>query len=130
MTICSNFCREGGGRSLEVEQTTRSYNDISYQSIYEEGYLDVIAPIEFGGNHAVFFAVIKRILLSKRFKLLVKGYIVVNMNYELALSAAYPTPLLQENAANTYTAHNAEIIQLVWIGIYFAGESIDVLLVR
>ena len=39
----------------EIEKKTRIYGDISYESNYEEGYLDIITPKEFEGKLPVIF---------------------------------------------------------------------------
>ena len=52
-----------------------------------------------------------------------EGYIVVNLNYELAPQATYPTPLNQLKEAYNFIAHNAGEYDIDMDYVYFAGDS-------
>ena len=52
-----------------------------------------------------------------------KDTIVVNMNYELAPGAKYPTPLHQLNEAYTFIAREVEEYGIDMDHVYFAGDS-------
>ena len=52
-----------------------------------------------------------------------QGYIVANMNYELAPESKYPTPLLQLNKLYSFLEDNAEEYSLDMTNIFFAGDS-------
>ncbi|WP_313894021.1 alpha/beta hydrolase [Psychrobacillus sp.] len=115
----------------EIERMTKVYTDISYESNYKEGYLDIITPKEFEGELPVIFWVHggaflggdKADVTEYAVQISSKGYIVVNMNYELAPGATYPTPLHQVNEVYTFIKSEAKNYGIDMEQIYFAGDS-------
>ena len=115
----------------EIEKVTHTYENISYESNYKEGYLDIITPKEFEGELPVIFWVHggaflggdKADITEYAVQIANEGYIVVNMNYELAPGAKYPTPLHQLNEAYTFIAREAEEYGIDMDHVYFAGDS-------
>lgn len=115
----------------EIEKNTRSFQDLSYESAYQEGYLDIITPKEFEGKLPVIFWVHggaflggdKADITEYAVQIANEGYIVVNMNYELAPSVKYPTPLRQLNEAYTFIAQEADTYGIDMNRVYFAGDS-------
>lgn len=115
----------------EIENMTKNYENLSYESTYKKGYLDIITPKEFTGELPVIFWVHggaflggdKADITEYAVQIASKGYIVVNMNYELAPGAKYPTPLHQLNEAYTFIAQEAESYGIDMDRVYFAGDS-------
>lgn len=115
----------------EIEKNTSIYEDISYESTYEEGYLDIITPKEVTGQLPVIFWVHggaflggdKADITEYAVQIANEGYIVVNLNYELAPNAKYPTPLLQVSEAYQFVEREAEQYGIDMDHIYFAGDS-------
>lgn len=115
----------------EIEQGTRTYQDVSYQSVYQDGDLDIITPKEFEGKLPVIFWVHggaflggdKADITEYAVQIANEGYIVVNLNYELAPSAKYPTPLLQVSEAYSFIMQEAATYGMNMDRVYFAGDS-------
>lgn len=115
----------------EIEKQIHMENDLSYDSAYKEGNLDIIAPKEFSGKLPVIFWVHggaflggdKSDITEYAVQIASKGFIVVNINYELAPSATYPTPLYQINEAYRFIEKNAEKYGMDMNRLYFAGDS-------
>ncbi len=115
----------------EIEQNTNSYKDISYESAYKKGYLDIITPKDISTNLPVIFWIHggafsggdKADITEYAVQIANEGYVVVNMNYELAPSANYPTPLYQINEAYMFILRHAEDFNIDMNHIYFAGDS-------
>lgn len=115
----------------EIEKLVHMENDLSYDSAHQEGNLDIIAPKEFSGKLPVIFWVHggaflggdKSDITEYAVQVASKGFIVVNMNYELAPSAIYPTPLYQVEEAYQFIEKNAEAYGIDMDRLYFAGDS-------
>ena len=115
----------------EIEKLVHVENDLSYDSAHQEGNLDIIAPKEFSGKLPVIFWVHggaflggdKSDITEYAVQVASKGFIVVNMNYELAPSAIYPTPLYQVEEAYQFIEKNAEAYGIDMDRLYFAGDS-------
>ena len=115
----------------EIEKMTHTYENLSYESDNKEGYLDIITPKEFEGQLPVIFWVHggaflggdKADITEYAVQIASEGYIVVNMNYELAPGAKYPTPLHQMDEAYTFIAREAEKYGIDMDRVYFAGDS-------
>ena len=50
----------------EIQQMTRSYNNISYKTIFRVGYSDIIAPKEFSDKLPMIFWGARRSILGRR----------------------------------------------------------------
>ena len=115
----------------EIEKLVHMEKDLSYDSAHQEGNLDIIAPKEFSGKLPVIFWVHggaflggdKSDITEYAVQVASKGFIVVNMNYELAPSAIYPTPLYQVEEAYQFIEKNAEAYGIDMDRLYFAGDS-------
>ena len=115
----------------EIEKLVHVENDLSYDSAHQEGNLDIIAPKEFSGKLPVIFWVHggaflggdKSDITEYAVQVASKGFIVVNMNYELAPSAIYPTPLYQVEEAYQFIEKNAQAYGIDMDRLYFAGDS-------
>lgn len=106
-------------------------NDLDYHSAYRKGTLDIITPRQatqklpviiwvHGGG---FVGGDKRDITGYAVELAAQGYAVVNMNYQLAPEAKYPTPLLQLEEAYNYIKQNADQLQFDMNNVFFAGDS-------
>lgn len=115
----------------EIEAQVQIKCDLSYDSAYKKGNLDIIAPKKFSGKLPVIFWVHggaflggdKSDITEYAVQVASKGYIVVNMNYELAPGAKYPTPLHQVNEAYQFIGKQAEAYRMDMDRLYFAGDS-------
>lgn len=115
----------------EIEKLVHVENDLSYDSAHQEGNLDIVAPKEFSGKLPVIFWVHggaflggdKSDITEYAVQVASKGFIVVNMNYELAPSAIYPTPLYQVEEAYQFIEKNAQAYGIDMDRLYFAGDS-------
>lgn len=115
----------------EIEKLVHVENDLSYDSAHQEGNLDIVAPKEFSGKLPVifwvhggaFFGGDKSDITEYAVQVASKGFIVVNMNYELAPSAIYPTPLYQVEEAYQFIEKNAQAYGIDMDRLYFAGDS-------
>lgn len=115
----------------EIEKMVYIEKDISYKSQYKEGHLDIIKPMEFEGYLPVIFWVHggaflggdKSDITEYAVQIASKGYIVVNINYELAPSSKYPNPLYQVKEAYQFIEQNAEDYGIDMNRLYFAGDS-------
>lgn len=115
----------------EIEKMVQIETDISYNSQFKEGYLDIIKPKIFEGSLPVIFWVHggaflggdKSDITEYAVQIANKGYIVVNMNYDLAPSSKYPTPLYQVKEAYQFIEKNAEKYGIDMNRLYFAGDS-------
>nr|WP_238942741.1 alpha/beta hydrolase [Planococcus beigongshangi] len=115
----------------EIEAQVQIERDLSYGSAYKKGTLDIIAPKNFIGRLPVIFWVHggaflggdKSDITEYAVQVASKGYIVVNMNYQLAPGAKYPTPLHQMNEAYRFIEKQAEVYSMDMDRLYFAGDS-------
>lgn len=115
----------------EIERLVHIENDLSYNSNYNEGKLDIIKPKEFEGYLPVIFWVHggaflggdKSDITEYAVQIASKGYIIVNINYDLAPSSKYPTPLYQVKEAYQFIEKNAEEHGIDMNRVYFAGDS-------
>lgn len=115
----------------EIERLVHIENDYAYNSNYNEGKLDIIKPKEFEGYLPVIFWVHggaflggdKSDITEYAVQIASKGYIVVNINYDLAPSSQYPTPLYQVKEAYQFIEKNAEEYGIDMNRLYFAGDS-------
>lgn len=115
----------------EIEKMVQVETNISYQSQYKEGYLDIIKPKTFEGNLPVIFWVHggafiggdKSDITEYAVQIASNGYIVVNMNYDLAPSSKYPTPLYQVKEAYQFIEKHAEEYGIDMNRLYLAGDS-------
>jgi len=115
----------------EIEKMVHIEKDISYDSRFKEGYFDLIKPKVFEGSLPVIFWVHggaflggdKADVTEYAVQIASKGYIVVNINYELAPSSTYPNPLIQVREAYQFIEKSAKDYNIDINRIYFAGDS-------
>lgn len=115
----------------EIEAQVQIERDLSYGSAYKKGTLDIIAPKNFIGRLPVIFWVHggaflggdKSDITEYAVQVASKGYIVANMNYQLAPGAKYPAPLHQMNEAYQFIEKRAEVYSMDMDRLYFAGDS-------
>ncbi|TJZ99932.1 alpha/beta hydrolase [Bacillus thuringiensis] len=110
---------------------TKIVKDISYNSKFPNGNLDIIYPkndmekrsIIFWMHGGGFVGGDKADITGYAVELAAHGYIVVNINYALAPKNKYPTPVLQLGEAYKYIQENAKKYNLNLDRVYFAGDS-------
>jgi len=115
----------------EIERLVNIENDIPYNSKYKEGKLDIINPKNFEGYLPVIFWVHggaflggdKSDITEYAVQIASKGYIVVNINYDLAPSSKYPTPLYQLKEAYQFIESISKEHGIDMNRVYFAGDS-------
>lgn len=115
----------------EIKAKVRVIPDLSYGSAYKKGTLDIIAPKEFSGklplilwvHGGAFLGGDKSDVTEYAVQVAEKGYIVVNMNYELAPGAKYPAPLHQVAEAYRFIEEQAETYGMDLDRLYLAGDS-------
>ena len=105
--------------------------DILYDSAFKSNTLDIISPtnaqeklpVIIWVHGGAFVAGDKSDITEYAVQIAAQGYHVVNMNYELAPSAKYPTPLLQLQEVFTFVQKNAEQCGFDMNNVFFAGDS-------
>ncbi|WP_339174530.1 alpha/beta hydrolase [Solibacillus sp. FSL R5-0691] len=115
----------------EIERSVQIENDLSYNSNYNSGKLDIIKPKEYEGYLPVIFWVHggaflggdKSDITEYAVQIASKGYIVININYGLAPNSKYPTPLYQVKEAFQFIDKNAKKYGIDMNRLYFAGDS-------
>ena len=104
--------------------------DVSYESAFDNGVLDVFAakgdkPLPlivyahggyYVGDDKADFSYYCQTLASR-------GYVVANMNYQLAPEGKYPTQMLQVNEAIRFLLSHAEEYRIDTQKIFIAGDS-------
>lgn len=115
----------------EIEKNTVQFNDLDYSSKYKDGTLDIVVPRQTTKSTPVilwvhggaFVGGDKKDVTEYAVQLADKGYAVVNMNYELAPSAQYPTPLKQMDEVYQFMQKQAKTYNLDMNKLYIAGDS-------
>lgn len=117
--------------SLIVENTKFLAEDLSYNSDYENGTMDIIAPQNITGKQPVLVyihggyyvggdkksgEVYCRIIANA-------GYVVANINYMLAPKAKYPVQAKQANEAINFLQQNADKYNIDPNQIFIGGDS-------
>ena len=113
-----------------VEQVDIKRN-VSYDSQYKKGKMDIISPknqIEdlpviiwvHGGG---FVGGDKSDIEEYAVQIAHEGYVVVNINYALAPEAKYPTPVLQLGEVYQFLLNNQKEYQIDMTNLFLAGDS-------
>lgn len=115
----------------EILDNVMIYRDISYNSKYDNGFMDIILkkeskeklPVIFWVHGGGFVGGDKSDITEYGVQIAEKGYGVININYGLAPKSKYPIPLLQIIEAYKYIYINSHKYNLDMEKIYFAGDS-------
>lgn len=115
----------------DIKALTVQYENIVYASEFVANELDVISPkatdeplpVIIWVHGGAFAAGDKSDITEYAVQIAAKGYHIVNINYELAPKAKYPTPLLQLNDAYTWVIANAAQYHFDTTKVLFAGDS-------
>lgn len=114
-----------------MDNTKFLAQDLSYNSAYENGTMDIIAPKNVTGNQPVLVyihggyyvggdkksgEVYCRIIANA-------GYVVANINYMLAPKAKYPVQAKQANEAIAFLRQNADTYNIDPDQIFIGGDS-------
>lgn len=105
--------------------------DITYPSLYKNNKLDIIypknqntpLPVIFWVHGGAFVAGDKSDVTNYMIMLANEGFIIVNINYELAPSAKYPNQIIQIGEAYTYIENSNDYPFINKDIIYFGGDS-------
>lgn len=115
----------------QIKRKTTQYDNIDYESQYEDGQLDIVVPNKTSDSlptvlwihGGAYVGGDKKDITEYAVQLAEKGYAVVNMNYELATTAKYPTPLKQMDEVYAFILKNAEKYHLNPDQLFIAGDS-------
>lgn len=104
--------------------------DISYNSVFDNGVLDIYAakgnsprPLIVYAHGGYYVGDDKRDFAYYCQTLASKGYVVANMNYQLAPEGRYPTQMLQVNEAIGFLLSHAEDYRIDTQKIFIGGDS-------
>lgn len=114
-----------------LEKTDYLAKDISYDSAYKNGYMDIIAPKDVQGKQPVLVYIHGGYYVGGDKKsaepycriIAAEGFIVANINYALAPQAKYPIQAKQVNEALKFLSENAEKYHIDDKQIFIAGDS-------
>lgn len=114
-----------------IQRQTLQHENLVYESSFSENRLDVISPkdrneplpVILWVHGGAFVAGDKSDITEYAVQLAANGYHVVNMNYALAPSKRYPSPLLQMNDAYAWILKNDKTYNFDTSTILFAGDS-------
>lgn len=116
----------------ETKENVLIIRDIKYPSKHKNNTLDIIYPkdidqkkypVIYWVHGGAFVAGDKTDVQSYMIMLANNGFVVVNINYELAPSAKYPTPLIQLGEAYQYINNSSNYSFIDKDIIYFGGDS-------
>ncbi len=104
--------------------------DVSYESAFDNGVLDVFAakgdkplPLIVYAHGGYYVGDDKADFSYYCQTLAGKGYVVANMNYQLAPEGRYPTQMLQVNEAIAFLLRHAEEYRIDPARVFIAGDS-------
>ena len=104
--------------------------DVSYESRFQDGEMDIYAAKSVGKQplvvyaHGGYYLVGDKRELAPYCKMLASyGYVVANINYQLAPGGRYPTQVLQMNEAVAYLMDHAEEYGIDTTRVFLAGDS-------
>ena len=114
-----------------IKAQTKQFNNIDYASEYEDGLLDIVVPKNVDTplptilwvHGGAYVGGDKKDVTEYAVQLSAKGYAVINMNYELAPSAKYPTPLKQMDEVYAFLIANSQKYNLDLNNLFIAGDS-------
>ncbi|MBQ0138805.1 MAG: alpha/beta hydrolase [Kurthia sp.] len=115
----------------KIKAQTMSFDNLNYTSKYEDGQLDIVVPKEQSKplptilwvHGGAYVGGDKKDITEYATQVAAKGYAVINMNYELAPSATYPTPLKQMDEVYAYMKKYAQKYNLNLDQLFIAGDS-------
>ena len=116
--------------SVEGTDVLTLKKDASYDSAFPNGTLDLYAarsneplPLIVYAHGGYYVGGDKSSLTEYCRTLAAKGYVVANLNYELAPDGQYPTQILQVNEAIAYLTAHAEAFGIDVSRIFIGGDS-------
>lgn len=119
--------------SLVKENITINEN-IKYDSTYKNNTLDIIykseydlpMPVIFWIHGGAFVAGDKKDVTNYMIMLANEGYVIININYELAPRAKYPAPIIQVGEAYEFIIYSNDYPFIDKDSIYFGTDSAGV----
>ena len=128
--ICSDSDTESQTREEALALVEQLGVDVSYESRFDNGALDVYALQSSSAQplivyaHGGYYVSGDKSGLTDYCKLLASyGYVVANMNYMFAPEAKFPTQVLQVNEAIGYLLKHAEEYGIDPTRVFIAGDS-------
>ncbi|CAM3741740.1 alpha/beta hydrolase [Erysipelothrix urinaevulpis] len=115
----------------EILDTVVIKENLTYESKWKNNTFDLITPkktqekipIIFWMHGGAYVAGDKSDVSEYAVQIASQGYALVNLNYELAPQATYPTPLIQLGEAYQYIVEKYQDYNFDFDQIYFAGDS-------
>ena len=115
----------------EYEQLVEAKYNLTYPSTFKDATLDIFSPVDTTKTYPTIIWVhggayvggSKADIESYGVMLASQGFHVVSVNYELAPSAQYPSPLLQLNDVYQFVKDQSGIFKFDLDRLYFAGDS-------
>lgn len=118
----------------ETKENVEILSDISYPSVYKNNTIDIIypsnsdlenpLPVIYWVHGGAFVAGDKDDVTNYMIMLANEGFVIVNINYELAPKAKYPAPLIQIGEAYLYIENSDDLYPFIDKDtIYFGGDS-------
>lgn len=116
---------------LGILENVNVEKDLEYPSSYKDNQLDIISPKNKDENTPVIFWVHggafvggdKSDVLEYAVQIANQGYSIVSINYELATTSQYPSPIIQLQEAYDYINTNQKELNLNLDKIFFVGDS-------
>ncbi len=114
-----------------LEKTEFLAEDLEYNSAYKNGYMDIIAPKDVQGKqpvlvyaHGGYYVGGSKESAEPYCRMIAaEGFVVANINYNLAPQAKYPIQAKQTNEAIKFLCENAEKYHIDEDQIFIAGDS-------
>lgn len=115
----------------QVKEEVEIIRDVEYPSSYNQNKLDIIypknnstpLPVIYWVHGGAFVAGDKDDVTNYMIILANEGYVIVNINYELAPKAKYPAPLIQLGEAYNFIEYSEDYPFIDKDTIYFGGDS-------
>ena len=117
-------------KAAPIESVRLLAEDVSYESRFDNGAIDLYAcrselpqPLVVYAHGGYYVGGDKSSLSDYCQKLASYGYVVANMNYQLAPQGRYPTQILQVNEAIKYLMDHAQEYGIDPDRVFIAGDS-------
>ncbi|NLW15988.1 MAG: alpha/beta hydrolase [Erysipelothrix sp.] len=115
----------------EIEKLVTQHEDIDYDSKYKQGNLDIFTPKDVDTalpvilwvHGGAFIGGDKNDIDEYATQISAKGYVVVNMNYQLAPGAQYPEQIEQMAEVYKFMTQNKDKYRMDLDSLFIAGDS-------
>lgn len=114
-----------------ILSNTDKKEEVSYNSIYPNGYMDIISPKDTTESlpllvylHGGYYVAGDKIGAEPYCRMVAsEGYIVANVNYVLVPDKKYPAQAIQANEAISFLVENADLYNIDINNIFIGGDS-------